>query len=90
MDQERPTEQEQPTESKQIYDVVAELFIGSLVSIIGLLVLITPLVSSMPEDYPWNPVLVDVLVGALYLIIGGYVLFRARRRLRSGEGGTEG
>lgn len=89
MDQERPTQQEQPTEQKQIYDVVAEIFIGSMVSIMGLLVLITPLTTDMSEDSPWNPVFIDVSMGALYLIIGGYVLFRAWRRSKSGERETE-
>lgn len=85
MDQERSTQEDQPTEGGKIYDVVAEIFIGSMVSIIGLLVLVTPLVSAMPEDHPWNPVLIDLSVGTLYLIIGGFILYRAWRRVKSGE-----
>ena len=83
MDQEQAPQQEPPREQKQVYDVIAEIFIGSMVSIMGVLVVVTPLVSDMPEDHPWNPVLIDVLVGALYLIIGGFVLYRAWRRAKS-------
>lgn len=89
MDQERAPQQEPPREQRQVYDVMAEVFIGSLVSIIGALVVVTPLISDMPEEHPWNPVLIDVLVGALYLIIGGFVLYRARRRAKSIGGEPE-
>ncbi len=83
MDRERAPQQEPPREQRQVYDVMAEVFIGSLVSIIGALVMVTPLISDMPEDHPWNPAIIDVLVGALYLIIGGFVLYRAWRRAQS-------
>ena len=70
-----------PQRDRRSYDITAETFIGALVVIIGALVLITPLFSAMPRDHPMNPALLDVIVGGMYVVIGGVVFARARRKL---------
>jgi hypothetical protein len=69
-----------PQRARRSYDVTAEFFIGSLVAIIGALVLVTPLFSAMPRNHPMNPALLDVIVGGMYVVIGGVVFARARRK----------
>jgi uncharacterized membrane protein HdeD (DUF308 family) len=82
MDQERPAQQEPSRRQKLEYDVASEIFIGSMVLIMGALIFITLLVTDMPEEHPWNPVVMNVLTGSIYLVIGGFVLYRARRRAK--------
>ena len=69
-------------DAKGDYDITAEVFIGSMVSAIGLLVLITPLVSTMPQDHPMNATLIDVVIGLIYIAIGALVFYRARLKIR--------
>lgn len=61
------------------YDLPVELFAGTVVTTMGILVVLTPLIANMPRDYVWNPVLMDLLSGAIYIVIGIYLLIRSRR-----------
>lgn len=59
------------------YDLPVELFAGSVILIMGMLVLVTPLVAEMPTDAPWNPVLINGLSGGIYVLVGAYFIRRA-------------
>jgi len=78
----QPAQQEQDAQQRAAdeYNVATEIFIGAMLTIIGVLVLITPVVSEMPRDLPVDPVLLDVVIGLLYLAIGTGVFGRAWRK----------
>lgn len=59
------------------YDLPVELFAGSVILILGVLVLVTPLITEMPTDIPWNPTLINVTSGAIYVLAGAYFIRRA-------------
>ena len=67
------------TNEQTEYDLPVELFAGSVVIIMGVLVLLTPLITTIPQDYVWNPALMDLVSGAIYIIIGVYLLIRSRQ-----------
>lgn len=59
------------------YDLPVELFAGSVIFVMGVLVLVTPLITEMPADTPWDPVLINVSSGAIYMLVGAYFIRRA-------------
>ena len=59
------------------YDLPVELFAGIVILIMGVLILITPLVTEMPSDFVWNPTLINGISGAIYLVVGAYFIRRA-------------
>lgn len=59
------------------YDLPVELFAGSVILIMGVLVLVTPLIADMPADVPWDPVLINGLSGGIYVLVGAYFIRRA-------------
>lgn len=63
--------------SENEYDLPVELFAGSVILIMGVLVLVTPLTTDMPADLPWNPLLINILSGGLYVLIGFFFLWRS-------------
>lgn len=64
-----------PSETE--YDLPVELFAGSVILIMGVLVLVTPLTTDMPADLPWNPLLINILSGGIYVLIGLFFLWRS-------------
>lgn len=59
------------------YDLPVELFAGSVILIMGVLVLLTPLIADMPANMPWDPVLINGLSGGIYVLVGAYFIRRA-------------
>lgn len=59
------------------YDLPIDLYAGVIIAIMGILVLVTPLLTEMPADAPWNPTLMNLISGAIYLIVGLGLLLRA-------------
>ncbi|UPM45025.1 hypothetical protein [Halocatena salina] len=59
------------------YELPVELFAGSVILTMGVLVLVTPLITTMPSDVPWDPVFVNVTSGAIYVLCGMYLVHRA-------------
>ncbi|RRJ31401.1 hypothetical protein [Halocatena pleomorpha] len=59
------------------YDLPVELFAGSVIFIMGVLVLVTPLITEMPADTPWDPVLINGISGGIYVLTGVYFIRRA-------------
>ncbi|WP_101295903.1 hypothetical protein [Halegenticoccus soli] len=59
------------------YDLPIELFAGTIILTMGILVLVTPIVTEMPTDSPWNPTAMNVITGGIYLLIGAGFLRRA-------------
>lgn len=59
------------------YDLPVDLFAGTVILIMGVLVLVTPLITDMPTDTPWDPVLINVSSGAIYVLAGAYFIRRA-------------
>ena len=59
------------------YDLPVELFAGIVILIMGVLVLITPLVTEMPSEFVWDPTLINGISGAIYLVVGAYFIRRA-------------
>lgn len=85
----QPPQQEQQEQQEQRdaqqraaddYNVTTEIFIGGMLTIIGVLVLVTPAFSELPRDLPISPVLLDVAIGLLYVAIGAGVFHRAWRK----------
>lgn len=59
------------------YELPVELFAGSVIIVMGVLVLITPLITAMPTDIPWDPVLINMFSGSIYVLVGAYFVQRA-------------
>ncbi|WP_121741490.1 hypothetical protein [Natronorubrum halophilum] len=59
------------------YDLPIDLYAGTIIAIMGLLVLITPLVAEMPSDAPWNPMAMNLISGAIYVVVALALLVRA-------------
>lgn len=74
-----PSENYEMTETsdESNYDLPVELFAGLVILTMGLLVVVTPLITEMPNDVPWNPVLLNVTSGALYIVVGAYFVRRS-------------
>lgn len=60
------------------YELPVNLFAGSVILIMGVLVLVTPLITSMPTDVPWDPVLINATSGVIYVLVGAYFIRRSR------------
>ncbi|WP_129115351.1 hypothetical protein [Halegenticoccus tardaugens] len=60
------------------YDLPIDLFAGVVIVAMGILVLVTPLITAMPADAPWNPTAMNIISGSIYLLIGMGFLYRAR------------
>lgn len=56
------------------YELPVELFAGTVILIMGVLVLVTPLITDMPTDLPWDPILINVTSGAIYMAAGAYFI----------------
>lgn len=63
--------------SENEYDLPVELFAGSVILIMGVLVLVTPLTTDMPANLPWDPLFINILSGGLYVLIGFFFLWRS-------------
>lgn len=66
----------EPAADKE-YNLPVELFAGIVIFIMGLLVLITPLIYEMPTDLVWDPILINVASGTIYLLVGAFFVYRS-------------
>ena len=60
------------------YDLPVELFAGAVVIVMGILVLATPLITEMPSNWVWDPLLMNLISGSIYVIAGLFLIYRAR------------
>lgn len=67
-----------PRTQPDAYDLPIELYAGVIIVIMGALVLVTPLLTQMPSDAPWNPTLMNLISGSIYVIVGLGLLFRSK------------
>lgn len=58
------------------YDLPIELYAGTVILIIGVLVAITPFTAEMPTDWVWDPVMMNTISGAIYITAGVFLLHR--------------
>jgi hypothetical protein len=54
------------------------VFAGSIVIIMGVLVLLSIFISDMPTGYPVDPVSLNLIGGGLYIGIGSYLIIRSK------------
>lgn len=60
------------------YDLPIELFAGTVILIMGILVVLTPLTTEMPGDWVWSPTAMNAFGGTIYIVVGGFLLYRHR------------
>jgi hypothetical protein len=65
---------ELPADSE--YDLPIQLFAGTVIAIMGLLVLATPLVTAMPSDHVLDPTAMNVVSGGIYVAVGVFFAYR--------------
>ncbi|WP_227379388.1 hypothetical protein [Haladaptatus halobius] len=66
------------TTTSDSYDLPVSLFAGIVILIMGILVIITPLFAAMPTNSAWDPVLMNLISGSLYVIVGAYFIWRGK------------
>ncbi|MFC6907107.1 hypothetical protein [Halalkalicoccus tibetensis] len=75
--EETTTREQAATESADEYNLPVELFAGIVILIMGCLVLVTPLIYDMPTDLVWNPLIINLFSGSIYLVVGVIFIYRS-------------